>query len=348
MYENNMSPRSVHMTMPYPGTTTMDNRHLCPGAGVARHQKDTASPKTRLSVLYVDDEPTFLDLCKIYLERSGDICMTGVSSPYEALELLDGSCFDVIVSDYQMPDLDGIGFLKHLQKINCTIPFILFTGRGREEVVIQAINNGATFYLQKGGDPKSQFAELTHKIKEAARRRQAEKALQESENRYRTVFENTGTAIVIIDEDMTICLSNAEFARLTGFETGEIDGRKCWTEFIADEDARQVISNHHLLTVHKEQALRRLECRLVTKNRQVRDILITVDIIPDTQQSVASLIDITDLKQAEEELKRKTKEIAAAYKRLAEAEEILRHKVAERSPACRPPRNNRPTVSNGT
>jgi PAS domain S-box-containing protein len=334
--------------MPYPGTTTMDNRHLCPGAGVARHQKDTASPKIRLSVLYVDDEPTFLDLCKIYLERSGDICMTGVSSPYEALELLEGSCFDVIVSDYQMPDLDGIGFLKHLQKINCTIPFILFTGRGREEVVIQAINNGATFYLQKGGDPKSQFAELTHKIKEAARRRQAEKALQESENRYRTVFENTGTAIVIIDEDMTICLSNAEFARLTGYETGEIDGRKCWTEFIANEDVRQVLSNHQLLTVHKEQVLRRLECRLVTKNKQVRDILITVDIIPDTQQSVASLIDITDLKQAEEELKRKTKEIAAAYKRLAEAEEILHNKVTKKSPACGPTRNNRPTVSDGT
>jgi PAS domain S-box-containing protein len=348
MYENNMSPRSVNMTMPYPGTTTMDNRHLCPGAGIARHQKDTACPKTRLSVLYVDDEPTFLDLCKIYLERSGDICMTGVSSPYEALELLESSYFDVIVSDYQMPDLDGIGFLKHLQKINCTIPFILFTGRGREEVVIQAINNGATFYLQKGGDPKSQFAELTHKIKEAARRRQAEKALQESENRYRTVFENTGTAIVIIDEDMTICLSNAEFARLTGYENGEIDGRKCWTEFIADEDVRQVLSNHQLLTVHKEQALRRLECRLVTKNKQVRDILITVDIIPDAQQSVASLIDITDLKQAEEELKRKTKEIAAAYKRLAEAEEILRHRVTKKSPACGPTRNNRPSVLDGT
>jgi PAS domain S-box-containing protein len=326
----------------------MQDSLLYSDARIAGHQKNTPRQKKKLSVLYVDDEPAFLDLCKIYLEREGEIFMTGASSAYEALELIEASGFDVIVSDYQMPDLDGIGFLKHLQTIQCTIPFILFTGRGREEVVIQAINNGATFYLQKGGDPKSQFAELTHKIKEAARRRQAEKALKESESRYRTVFENTGTAIVIIKEDATICLSNAEFARLTGYEKGEIDGRKRWTEFIADEDIRQVLANPQLLRGDGERAFSRLECRLITKNREARDILITVDIIPDTQQSVASFIDITERKQAEEELKKKNEEIAAAYGRLAEAEGILRQKVVEKPPTCGLPHNTQPAASDRT
>ena len=64
-----------------------------------------------------------------------------------------------------------------------SIPFILFTGRGREEVVIEALNSGADFYLQKGGEPVAQFKELEHKVKEAVRRARAENALRENEQR---------------------------------------------------------------------------------------------------------------------------------------------------------------------
>ncbi len=68
-----------------------------------------------------------------------------------------------------MPDIDGIEFLKRVRAKDKAIPFILFTGRGREEIAIQAFENGADYYLQKGGDPTSQFAELTHKIKRVCR-----------------------------------------------------------------------------------------------------------------------------------------------------------------------------------
>ena len=64
-----------------------------------------------------------------------------------------------------MPGMDGIGFLKRVRASGNTIPFILFTGRGREEVVIQALNEGANFYLQKGGDPDAQFAELNDRFR---------------------------------------------------------------------------------------------------------------------------------------------------------------------------------------
>jgi len=59
-----------------------------------------------------------------------------------------------------MPETNGIDFLKLIRSRDDPIPFILFTGRGREEVVIEALNSGADFYLQKGGDPSSQFKEL--------------------------------------------------------------------------------------------------------------------------------------------------------------------------------------------
>jgi PAS domain S-box-containing protein len=318
----------------------MQESFVFSNARIVEHHEIPAPRKNRLSVLYVDDEPVFLDLCKIYLERGGEISLTCSTSPYEALELLKETRFDVIVSDYQMPDLDGIGFLKQLNERNCTIPFILFTVRGRDEVLLEAISHGATFYLQKGGDPKSQFAELIHTIKEAAKRRQAEEILKESESRYHTMFESTGTAMIIIEEDTTVSLANSEFLRLTGYSREDIDSRKSWTEFVAREDLERLLAQHRLRRERREDALRQYEFRLITKTGQVRNIFVTVEIIPETQRSIASLIDITSLRKAEEELERKNTEIADAYQRLALAEEAIRHTIDEKPLPCGHLHNN--------
>jgi CheY-like chemotaxis protein len=131
-----------------------------------------------ISLLYVDDEPDLLDLCKLFLEREGDFSVATVASAKEGLQILNKGTIDAIVSDYQMPGMDGIEFLKHVRTDFKEIPFILFTGKGREEVVIEAIENGADFYLQKGGDPRAQFSELSHKIRQAFRRKKAEEELR--------------------------------------------------------------------------------------------------------------------------------------------------------------------------
>ena len=67
-------------------------------------------------------------------------------------------------------------------------------------------------------------------------RKLTEQALQESENRYRTIFENTGTAMVIIEEDSTISLANTEFEKLSGYTREETEGKRSWTEHVAAED----------------------------------------------------------------------------------------------------------------
>ncbi len=93
--------------------------------------------------------------------------------------------------------MDGIQFLVEVRKHFGLIPFILFTGKGREEIVIQAINNGADFYLQKGGEPFSQFAELLNKVKYAVSRRVAEESLQSSEELFRVMFERANDGIFL-------------------------------------------------------------------------------------------------------------------------------------------------------
>ena len=152
-----------------------------------------------ISVLYVDDEPGLLDIGKLFLERTTEFTVTTALSASVALDLLKSNGIQAIVSDYQMLGMDGIGFLKQVRATDKTIPFILFTGKGREEIAVQAFENGADFYLQKGGEPKPQFAELMHKIKAAVEHRRAD-AQVTTLNRLYTVLSATNKAIVRIHD----------------------------------------------------------------------------------------------------------------------------------------------------
>ncbi|AET65398.1 PAS domain S-box protein [Methanothrix harundinacea] len=123
-----------------------------------------------IRVLIVDDDPAILELAALFLERSGDIQVDPTETAAEGLERLEGGerNYHVVVSDYAMPGMDGIAFLKAVRSRKLEIPFILFTGKSREEVVIEALNSGADYYLQKDGNPKILFAELSHQIRQAA------------------------------------------------------------------------------------------------------------------------------------------------------------------------------------
>lgn len=186
-----------------------------------------------ISILYVDDEESLLEVCKQYLEMTGDVRVQTELSVKEAEDALDAEQFDAVISDYQMPEMSGLDFLKRLRAKGNDIPFILFTGKGREEVVIEAINSGADSYLQKGGDPRVQFLELGHQVKKAVAKRRADRSLKESEERYRMLFEGIqeGMAFceMVYDEDGTpvdwrYLKVNAQFTALTGLR--DIEGKK--------------------------------------------------------------------------------------------------------------------------
>lgn len=178
-----------------------------------------------ISVLYVDDEPGLLEIGKLFLEATGSITVEKCLSGREALIRLEERSFDAVVSDYQMPDRDGIELLTIVRGMHPEIPFIIFTGKSREEIAIMALNLGADYYLQKGGDPKAQFAELKDFILKAVDRRRNEQALQESEERYRRLLAHSFDAVIVQSEGKIVFL-NEGAARLLGVnDTAGILGR---------------------------------------------------------------------------------------------------------------------------
>jgi len=152
-----------------------------------------------ISILYIDDEPDLLELARLFLEQKKDMTVDTCGSAAGGLEILENHprSYDIVVSDYMMPGMDGISLLKKIRELYPSLPFIIFTGRGREEIVIEALNNGADFYLQKGGDPRSQFAELEHKIRLAVERRSTKERIV-SLNRLYAVLSQVNLAIVRI------------------------------------------------------------------------------------------------------------------------------------------------------
>jgi PAS domain S-box-containing protein len=258
---------------------------------------DLASPgespvsSPSLAVLQVDDDPGFLKLCQIILQEQ-HISVTPATSVREAFSLLASREFDVIISDYIMPEMDGIGFLKLLQQRGCRIPFILFTGKGREEMLIEALDNGAASYIQKSGDCQSLFAELAHDVLEVSRKYRAEEALKETRLRYSTLFEYSGPAIVTLEDDLLISRANTSFANLTGYRISEIEGHLRCPDLIPDEDAVMLTGHIRRLREGSIPPAFPITFRLITKDRQVRFVSGTVAIIPGNVLSILSLTEI--------------------------------------------------------
>jgi PAS domain S-box-containing protein len=182
-----------------------------------------------IRALFVDDEPSMLELAIAFLDVPGELEIDTSESAKHALEKMANTNYDAIVSDYQMPLQNGIELLKIVRGMGNQIPFILFTGRGREEVAIEAINTGATFYLKKGGDTISQFAELKNMLLLSVEKEQAILSLAESELRYRRLFETAQDAILILDAGSELIIdANPFIENLLGYSRYELIGKKLW------------------------------------------------------------------------------------------------------------------------
>jgi PAS domain S-box-containing protein len=250
-----------------------------------------------ISLLYVDDEPELLDLCKIFLEKEGEFSVVTVTSAKEGLQILSEGMIDAVVSDYQMPFIDGIEFLKQVRTKFDDIPFILFTGKGREEVAVQAINNGADFYLQKGGDPRAQFSELSHKVRQAFRRKKAEEELR----MMKATVSNAAEGILWINENGRITFFNDTICTMLGYSREE------FTSFSIRNINADFMENHwgNLWSGMKERKYITVQDSMRKKDGSVIPVEILFNYIEfgSLAYIFAFVRDITDRKRAEDELK---------------------------------------------
>ncbi|MEM0448260.1 MAG: response regulator [Methanomassiliicoccales archaeon] len=152
-----------------------------------------------IQAAYIDDERPMLELAKEFLEMDGSLKVDVFDVVYDAFSALSNKSYDVIVCDYQMPEMNGIQVLKVLRENGERVPFILFTGKGREEVAIEALNLGANRYIQKGGDVRSLFMELRHAVEQLTKQMRAESELERSNRELETLFKATGKLMGVTD-----------------------------------------------------------------------------------------------------------------------------------------------------
>ena len=166
-----------------------------------------------------------LETFRLFLERDPEFRVITVPSAKAALGLLENSGCDAIISDYEMPEMDGIQFLKIIREKYPRMPFIIFTGKGREEIVIESLNYGADYYVRKGGEPKAQFAEISSKVRHAVELRESQDKVARL-NRLYLVLSRINEAIVrihhrrmLMEEVCKIAVEEGGFIRAWfGFE----------------------------------------------------------------------------------------------------------------------------------
>jgi PAS domain S-box-containing protein len=164
-------------------------------------------------------------------------------------------------------------------------------------------------------------------VEDITQRRNMEVALRKSESKYRTIFENTGTATVLIQEDTSLSLVNTEFVRLTGFSQEEVEG-KSWIEFVA-EDFRERMMKYHLLRTMDKSAPKNYEFRFIRKDGTIGDAYLTIESIPGTSQRIASIIDITDRKKSEKELRNLNQKLKESNVALEQFASVASHDLQE-------------------
>ncbi len=178
-----------------------------------------------LSVLLIDDEPGLLEVLKPFIERSGEMSVHTAQSATEALKILPEKSFDAIILDYDMPEINGIEFLKIIRSKGDTTPVIIFTGVGHERTAIEAINFGANFFLQKDEDPQKQFHELCDMVKTAVESTYIGKKLGTTRKILSDMINFSLDPSFAIDREGKVVAWNTSMEQLTDTPASDIMGK---------------------------------------------------------------------------------------------------------------------------
>jgi PAS domain S-box-containing protein len=266
-----------------------------------------------LKLLHIDDEEDFLFLTRLGLQSiNNEIEIDSVLDPREALTRIESANYDAIICDYEMNELDGLGLLSRLREKGNNTPFIVVTGKSREEIVIKALNLGADFYIEKSLDQKVFYAELHHLLLSAISKNKNLDALLTSESRARALAESTSVGFWQANLEGEILYVNDSMIRMTEFSN---------SEDVYDHKIDNIIIPFEIDKNKQTQFPKTYEGSLQTSNGNKKFGIISSAPIYDSSGVLESFIgtftDITELRlteqalrESEEQLKREKDELS--------------------------------------
>jgi len=270
-----------------------------------------------IKVLHVDDDQAFLKVAKQCLDTQGKFEVDTASSVDEALEKLKKTDYDAVVSDYQMPGKDGLEFLKELREKGNIVPFIVFTGKGREQVAITALNLGADQYIDKHGDPETVYYELAHALSQAVDRRSAQIESLKREAKLSAILESSPEAITVIDLNGTIIDCNQATLDVHGYTSkSEVIGKHSFN-LVSEKDHKRALED--MKRILEQGSFKNMEYTATRKDGSEFPVELSGSVFRDPSGNpigFASIAkDVTERNKAEEALRQNME----SYRELTES-----------------------------
>ena len=271
-----------------------------------------------IDVLHVDDDADLAEVAARFLEREDPrLAVATEQGAAAALDRLAGGTFDCVVSDYEMPRMDGLEFFEAIHDRHPDVPFILFTGKGSEAVAGEAVSAGVTDYLQKESSTE-QYRLLANRITNAVDQSRTAARLDEERRRFRVLFEQFTQPTVEVEyegEEPVVRRVNPAFEEVFGYAAGEIVGESL-DEYIVPDDHETEAERIN----SRVQDGARLTAEPVTRLTAdgTRAFLLQNAVYPDGSGGFAIYTDVTDRRERERRVERQNARLSALFENFPE------------------------------
>jgi PAS domain S-box-containing protein len=270
-----------------------------------------------IRVLHVDDDASLLEISKkVLIDTGNNFEIHHALSVDEGLKKLEMGNYDVVVSDFEMPLKNGLQFLKELKEQKFEVPFILFTGKGREEIAIQALNLGANGYFNKQGSPVTVYGELAHGIRLTVENSRAKQALRESEKKYRELADSLPDIVFEADINGLLTYVNERAFKISGYSKEDFEKGLNILWFIDSKEKEKAIRNIQKLSSGYNNVESPREYQFVRKDGTTFPALIMTAAKLSKNKVIGLrglVIDISERKKIEDQLKKNEKHLREIF-----------------------------------
>jgi PAS domain S-box-containing protein len=231
--------------------------------------KTISESSDTITVLHVDDEPDFTEITAQFLKREDDqLEVLTATNSVDGLAILHKQEIDCIVSDYDMPEQDGIEFLRAVREEYPNLPFILFTGRGSEQIASKAVSAGVTEYIQKQSGT-DQYKILANRIRNAVRSFRAEAAVIRTEERYHNLVDTAPIPIILFNQKGRAVYTNDAAVEFLNADSHAELQEKQFVDFLHPDD-RDVARDRFKQLMQEDQSMPEIKFRIKTVDGEIK------------------------------------------------------------------------------